>query len=247
MSYKRKQFTRVFAFAAGVAWLTSPAFAQINGQGVPDLSDFAGAISKSLEAPPKGKDAAPAGGVFKSGLLVPSVTPGAAARDIGKQLRVAVEKQAGPQPGLAQLEAGMPQMLTAIEAALVKAGFAKRDLGVAVAYAFLDLYETATKRSVAEKPSKTAVKTLATAIAKHWGPTFSALSPAAKEKIYESLLVSTSLNTALAQQSAKAGKTQEETGSRQTASKLFEKLIGVPPSQVKISPEGRITGLSPGP
>lgn len=247
----RKHFVRAsFAFAAGLAWLAlplSPACAQAGGQGIPDLSDFAGAIAKSVEAAPTGKAGAPSAGGFKSGLTVPSVKPGETARGIGRQLRTTIEKQSGPNPGLQQMEDGMPAMLSQIEQALVKSGFAKRDLGVAMAYAFLDLYETATKQSVPVAPSEVAAKTMATAVAKHWGPRFAALSPAAKESMYESLLISTTLNTAFAQQFAKAGKTQDEASIRQTSGQLFEKLIGVPPAQVKISPEGRITGLSAAP
>lgn len=239
-----KQCLFAFAGIAALVWAPAPAFAQAGGGGVPDLSDFAGAIAKSVEAPPKVK-ATPAGGVFKSGLEVPSVKPGQTARGIGKQLRETIEKGSGsPQPAAAQLEKEMPGMLTQLEAALVKAGFAKRDMGVALAYTFIDLYETGTNQTVPEKPSTIAAKVLATAFAKHWGPNFAKLKPEAKEQIYESLILSTTLNTAFAQQFEKAGKTKEAADMRKTSADLFEKLIGVPPSQVKIGPDGRISGLA---
>lgn len=223
----------------------SPASAQVGGQGIPDLSDFAGAIGKSVESGATAKSAAP-GGVFNSGLTVPSVTPGATAKAIGKQLREGIEQKAGPQPKLAQLEAGMPQLLTELEGFLVKNGLAKRDFGIAYAYAFLTDWETANNQTVPPQPSIKAAKTIASAISKHWGPKFNSLTPAAKEKLYESLLISTFLMSTLTQQSEKAGKTQEAASSRQSAGQVFEKLTGVPPSQVKISPEGKITGLSAG-
>jgi hypothetical protein len=83
----------------------------------------------------------------------------------------------------------------------------------------------------------------ATAIAKHWGPKYNALTPAAKEKMYESLMISTVMLSTFAEQFEKAGKTQDAAGIRQSAGQLFEKLVGVPASQVKISPGGKITGL----
>jgi hypothetical protein len=120
----------------------------MGGQGVPDLSDFAGAIGKSVESGAAPKSATP-GAVFSSGLKVPSVKPGATATDIAKQLWVSIEKQSGPQPSLAKMEAGMPQLLTGLEDFLVKNELAKRDLGVAYAYAFLTDWETANKQTVA--------------------------------------------------------------------------------------------------
>lgn len=235
----RVRFGGVLALAA-LATIT-PAHAQ---GGMPDLSDFAGAIAKSAEVAPPKKAAAP--GVYKSGLNVPSVKPGEGAREIGRQLRQKVEAQAGPQPALKQLEDALPQTLVELEGFFVKSGFAKRDMGVAFGYAFLDLYETANKKTVPEASSKVAVRTFSAAVAKTWGPKFNALTPAAKEKMYETVIMSTTLNTLLATQFAKAGKKDEEASLRQTSASLFETLIGVPASQVVIANDGRISGLSSG-
>lgn len=234
---------RLIMAIALAAALAAPAAAQLGAQGVPDLSQFASAIAKSVENPAAEKPNA-GGGLFRSGLTVPSVQPGETARDIGRQLRTQIEKQAGPQAGLAQLESGMPQALAELEKQFEAVGLAKRDLGVAMAYTFIQNWETANKQTVAQQPSLLAAKSLAAAVAKHWGPRFSALEPAAQEKIYESLLVSTTLMSAFAEQFAKAGKTAEEDGIRQTAAEMFQKLIGAAPSKVKITDDGRIVGLS---
>lgn len=138
----------------------------------------------------------------------------------------------------------MPQALTAFETQLETMGFAKRDLGVAMAIAFVSNYETATNQTVPDNASVIAAKSVAAAIAQHWGANYRKLEPAAQEKIYESLLISSSLLSAFAQQFEQAGKTQEAAGMRQAAGELFRKLIGVAPAQVKIAADGRITGLA---
>lgn len=230
--------------ALGLALLapTMPARAQAGG--MPDLSDFAGAIAKSAEAAPK--KAVPAG-IFKSGLVVPSVKPGAGAREIGRKMRVAVEEQGGPAAAYAQLESEMPGILTALEKAFVQLGFAKRDMGVAYAYVFIDLLQTATKTEVPDAASKVAMRSLATAISKNWGSKWAKMPAADKESLYESMMMATTVNTLLATQFDKVNKEEEAAQLREIAGQLFEKLIGVPPSQVKIAPDGRISGLSAAP
>lgn len=254
---KRPVIAAMSLFALG----TCPLFGQLGAQAVPDLSGFAEAIAKTVStadaapvpASPKtpGAGAAPAAtatnakaATFRSGLEVPTVTPGEAAKEIARSIRANIEKQAGPQPSLAQLESGMPQVLAQVEGALETVGFSKRDMGVAVAYLFLYTWETANKQKVPEETSKIAARTFAGATAKHWGPKFSALTPAQKEKFYETLLVSTTLVAAFTDQFEKAGKLEEATAMRKTACELFEKLIGVPPAQVKIEANGAITGLA---
>lgn len=211
---------------------------------MPDLSDFAGAIAKSAQAPPKAAKAAP-NEKFKSGMAVPSVKPGEAAREVGRKFRLEAEKNGGAHEPLQQLEDALPAVLTGLEGAFEKNGFAKRDMGVAYGYVFIDLYENATAQTVPEAPSKVAMRTLGTAIAQHWGPKFAALPAADKENLYESLIISTSLNTLLTQQFAEAKKDDEASALRQTSAQLFEQLIGVPPAQVTISAEGQISGLAP--
>lgn len=228
--------------AVGFSLLSSSAKAQPGASGMPDLSDFAGAIAQSAEAPPAKAPDKP--GLFKSGLPVPSVKPGETARDLGRQLREGIEKQSGPQPAFAQLEAALPQILSALEGEIEKNGFAKRDMGVAFAVSVLDMYETATKTKVPDAPSKVAIRTLATAIATHWGPKYLALKPEQKEKMYESIIMATILSTLLAQQFEAAGKTDEADTMRQGSAQLFQTLIGVPPAQVKIAEDGTISGLS---
>ncbi|MBC7807257.1 MAG: hypothetical protein H7145_14040 [Akkermansiaceae bacterium] len=241
---KRKQQWCAFAFLVGFGLFARPVHAQIGGA-VPDLSGFADEIASSFSADPKGAGKSVAGGVFKSGLSVPSVKPGAAAQGIGKQLREALEK-GGKKEGAAAIETEMPETLKKVEAGLEKIGFAKRDMGVAVAYAFIYNWETATGETIPEKPSMVAAKNVAAAIGKHWGPKFDKMTPESKEKIYESLLISTTLFSAFAQQFEKAGKTEDAASIRKSAGQMFQTLIGVPPAQVKIDAEGRITGLAGG-
>lgn len=242
---RTKYLSRVAGFLAvgfGLLIGGSGVQAQPGASGMPDLSDFAGAIAKSAEAPPKKADAK--GGLFKSGLPVPSVQPGETARDLGRQFREAGVKAGGPEAALKQLEAALPQILSALEGEIEKNGFAKRDMGVAFAISVLDMYETATKTKVPDAPSKVAIRTLATAIATHWGPKYLALKPEQKEKMYESIIMATILSTLLAQQFEAAGKTDEANTMRQGSAQLFQTLIGVPPAQVKIAENGTISGLS---
>lgn len=181
--------------------------------------------------------------MFESGLTVPSVAPGTAARRIGAQLRTTLEAKAGKNPAFAQLEAGMPALLSSVEEQLEKEGFRRHDLGVAMAYTFLFNYETANHTKVPDEPSRVAARTVARAIAIHWGPIFAKIPDAQKEDMYESLIVSTTLLSAFSQQFEKAGKTAEAEAMRASARQMFEKLIGVPPAQVTIAPDGRISGL----
>jgi hypothetical protein len=234
------------ALGGFLAGLAAPASAQLGGQGVLDLSDLAGSIAKAVEsAPAKGEN--PAAGVFRSGLAVPSIRPGETAREIGRQLRTTIEKQGGAgasNPALAQLEEGMPKALAGLEEQLEGIGFAKRDMGIAYAYAFLYNWETANGKTIPDAPSKVAARTVATAVARAWGARYAKLTPEAREKTYESLLVTTTLVSAFAQQFDKAGKTGEAGAMRRTAGQMFEKLTGAPASRVRIDADGRITGLS---
>lgn len=228
--------------AVGLGAVGGSARAQ-DGGGVPDLSDFAGAIARSAQAPPA-KSEPRAGEAWKSGMAVPSVKPGEGARGIGRKFRLEGEKNGAPREALQQLEDAMPKILVALEDAFEKNGFSKRDMGVAYAYVFIDLYENATSQSVPEAPSKVAMRTLGTAISTHWGPKFATLEPADRESLYESLIISTSLTTMLTQQFDEAGKADEAKAMRQSSAQLFETLIGVPPAQVKIAEDGTISGLS---
>lgn len=243
----RRSLTGTLAIAfAGIGLLAArPAHAQLGG-GVPDLSGFAGEIAASVGSDAKTTAPKADGGIFKSGLAVPSVQPGATARGIGRQLRESIEAKAGKKPELAALETEMPVALKKLEAALEGIGFAKRDMGVAMAYTFLTTWETANKQKIEQKPTMIAARNIATAIAKQWGANYAKLSPAAKEKAYESLLISSTILEQFATQFGKAGKVEDEASMRQAAGQMFKTLIGVPPAQVKIDAEGRITGLAKG-
>lgn len=224
--------------------LARPASAQLGASDLPDLSGLAGAIEQSVKAPPP---APPKGKLFSSGMAVPSVHPGAAATGIARQMRESVEKKAGPNPAMKKLEESMPGLITGLEAQMTKQGFAKRDLGVAAGLFFVGNWETATKSTLPDPAEEAVIRTVAQASATKWKARFAALSPAAKEKTYESLLTGTALLTIFAQSFDKAGKTQEAAGMRQAAAGLFEKVIGVPPTQVDIANDGRISGPAPTP
>lgn len=235
------------ALAAGTFLIFArPAMAQMGGQNVPDLSGFADEIAQSMASPETNTVKPSDGGLFQSGLKVPSVKPGSTAQGIGKQLRESIEQKAGPQPALQKLESEMPKALTGVEDALQKFGMSKRDMGVALAFAFVTFWETANKQEVPIEGSKTAGKAIAMAIAATWKPKYAKMDPATQEKIYETLLISPTLLSTFATQFDKAGKTQEADGMRQTAGQLFEKLTGAPANQVTISPEGKISGLGEG-
>lgn len=219
--------------------LSGRAQAQLGGEGLPNLAGVAGAISDAVAPKPA------AGKTYSSGLTVPSVKPGAAAKDIGKQLREKTEAASGAkQPALAQLEVEMPKALSKLEDELVKIGFAKRDLGVAVGYFFVMTYEAATGKTVPVDASQTAGRTIAAATAKQWGPNYKKLPPAQQEEIYEKLLISSTLIHAFADQFEKAGKTTEANGMRDAAGSTFQTVFGVPASSVTIDGSGKISGLA---
>ena len=237
---------RTLAVAALGLGLLLPmrAQAQIGASGIPDMSDFAGLIAKSAQTAPKKSAPADAKTVFSTGLTVPSVKPGQASKDLVKQMREAVEKAAGPMPALGEIEKVMPQILVSLESELEKNKFAKRDMGVAYGLAVLTNYETATGTKVPDAPSLVATKSLATAFNTAYGAKIKPLAPAAKEKMYETLVMSAVISSIFADQLAEAGKTEDATTFRQGAGEMFEKLVGVPADQMKIDKDGRISGLS---
>lgn len=240
MSTERRTHRWVMAGAVAVAFaVAGRANAQLGGEGLPNLSGIAGSITEAVAPKPA------AGKTFSSGLTVPSVTPGAAAKELGKQLREKTEAASGAkQPALAQLEAEMPKALEKLEVELVKVGFAKRDLGIAVGYFFVMTYETATGKTVPVDASLAAGRTIAAATAKQWGPNYKKLPPAQQEAMYEKLLMSSTLVNAFATQFEKAGKTQEAQGMRDAAGSTFQTVFGVPPSAVSIDASGKISGFA---
>lgn len=215
------------------------AHAQLGSEGLPNLSGVAGAITKAVAPKPA------AGKTFSSGLSVPNVNPGAAAKEIGKQLREKTEAASGAkQPALAQLEAEMPKALAKLESELEKVGLAKRDLGVAVGYYFVMTYEAATGKVVPVEASKAVGRTIAAATAQQWGPSYKKLSPAQQEAMYEKLLISSTLVHAFATQFEQAGKTAEAKGMRDAAGSTFQTVFGVPATSVSIDNSGKIGGFA---
>jgi len=211
--------------------------------GMPDLSDFAGAIAGAVNnAPPKKLAPTPKGG-FSSGLTVPKVNPGEGARAVGHTIRLAIEAKAGPQPAFKQLEDALPNVLTETEKQFTKLGFAPRDMGTAYAFAFIELRDNATGANTPDATAKIAGRSLSSAIGKFWGPKFKTLPAATKENMYETLITATLLDSLFTQQFDKAGKKTEAQTFRDASAKLFEQLVGVPASQVEISPSGEISGL----
>jgi hypothetical protein len=234
------RWATVVALAMALA-MPSRSQAQLGGEGLPDLSGIADAISATT-APKPG-----AGKTFSSGLTVPSVSPGSAAKDIGRELREKAESASGAkQPALSQLEAQMPETLSKLEAELVKVGLAKRDFGVAVAYFFVTTYETATSTTVPTEASLAAGRTIATAVAKEWGKNYKALPAEQQEKLYERILIAPTLVHILADQFDKAGKTDEAKAMRDAAGATFRTMFGAPVTSVKIDASGKITGLGDG-
>ena len=219
--------------------------------GMPDLSDFAGAIAGAAQAaPPKKAAPAPQGG-FKSGLNVPRVKPGEGARSVARALREKVQAQYGDKldpkfvAALQSLEDAMPKVLTGVEGEMGKQGFAPRDMGNAYAFAFLQLHEDATGTKTPDAPSTVAARTLSKAVSMAWGDKYKTLQPAQQETAYESLIAATALNSLLIQTFDEAGKKDEADTMRQGSAQIFETLVGVPPTQVVISPEGQLSGLLP--
>ncbi|RYG35797.1 hypothetical protein EON81_11655 [bacterium] len=213
--------------------------AQLGGEGLPDLSGIAGALSGAVA--PKTT------GAYSSGLKVPSVNPGAAAKSIGRQLREKTEAASGQkQPALLQLENSMPKALGMLEDQLTKAGLAKRDFGVAAGYYFITNYEVATGKKVPLEASLVAGRTVAAATAKTMGERFKAMTPAQQESTYEKLLVVPMLLEALADQFDKAGKDAEAKNMRSTAASSFQTLFGTDPASITIDATGKISGLKGG-
>ena len=240
------------SFIAGIVLLGTallapkPANAQM-ASGVPDLSDFAGAIAKSAQSAPAAatKGAAKAGTFFKTDLVVPRVKPGSGASEIGRMFRVEGVKAGGPEAALKEVEAAMPSILAALEGEMTNNDFAARDMGVAMGVSIIQLYEDATNTKPSEEAETVATKSFATAVAKNWGPNFKKLSPAAQEQMYEKILMATALNSLLISQFDAAGKTDEADALRAVSGEMFEKLVGVPASDMKIADDGRISGLTP--
>lgn len=244
---KHSKFLRFAVLGALLLGATSSARAQ---GGMPDLSDFGGAIEKKSQTLAAQKTA-PDAGVFKTSLSVPSVKPGTTASNLIRQMRLKIEEMDKANPGVAKpefikayadLEKQMPQILSAIEAEMGKQKLARRDFGVAAGVVFTTLWETANDREVAD-PDNVAVRAMASVAETAWAPKWKTLSPADKEKLYENLLMSAAFQSLMAGQFKEVGKTEDETGFRESAASMFETLVGVPASQVQIADDGQISQM----
>ena len=244
-----KHFTFLRLAVLGTLILGASSSARAQG-GMPDLSDFGGAIEKKSQTLAAQKPA-PNAGIFKTSLSVPIVKPGATASALIRQMRLKIEEMDKANPGVAKpefiqayadLEKQMPQILSAIEAEMGKQKLAKRDMGVAAGLVFTTLWETANDKEVAD-PNNVAVRAMASVAETAWAPKWKTLSPADKEKLYENLLMSAAFQSLMAGQFKEAGKTEDEAGFRESAATMFETLIGVPASQVQIADDGQISQM----
>ncbi len=245
---KHPFLTRTLAVAAVGLGLFLPMRAQAQPTGMPDLSDFAGAIANTADAAPIPKKT---DGPFATGLIVPKVKPGVAATALVSQMRKALSDNYGDKmdPSFVaawkEIETSMPTYLTAIENGMTKEGFKTRDMGVAYGLTLTTLFEIANDTELSDKADENAAKILALAFAKQYGDKFKTIAPAEKEKFYETILASVIVNSIMADALKQGDKPDELKSTREGTNDLFEKLIGVPATQVQISDTGDISGLAP--
>ena len=224
-----------------------PVSAQLGGADLPDLSGLAGAIEKSTKNAPPPTPPTP-GTLYHSGLSVPSVHPGAAAKAIVHALVETSQHQHAPSAtitAMQNVEAGMPKTLSDFEAYLETNGFAKRDLGVASGVFFTMNWQTANKLTLSDSAEVTVVRAVSDNVAVKYKAKFAGMTSVNREKTYESLLTGSLLLRTFAQVSAKAGKTAAEADARKAAGALFKKVVGIAPDMVDISPDGKVTGSAP--
>ena len=234
----------------GALLCASSARAMING--APDMSDFGGAIAQGVEDAPQAKPApAPKGGI-SSGLTVPRVKPGTGAHEMFETMRQKVRDAGATNPEMLKIlpayddmEKQTPAILTAMEAECTKRGFAPRDMGTAYALAFLQLRESATGKTTTEAQDTAVVRTVSKVIPGIMGAKWKTLTPAHKEKLYETTLMGAAINGMIVEQLVKTGDAERLAAQRQDAADAFKQLVGVPPEQVEISPEGQISGTVP--
>lgn len=234
----------------GALLCASSARAQTGG--APDMSDFGGAIAQGVEDAPEPKAAPIPKGGIASGLSVPRVKPGKAAHEMFETMRERVREagQTNPEmlkllPAYDDIEKQAPVLLKAIEDECVKRGFAPRDMGTAYALAFLGLRESATGRTTTDAQDTAVVRTVSGVITEVMGQKWKTLTPAHKEKMYETLLLGAAIQGAIIDKLVETGDETRLAAQRQDAAQAFQKLIGVPAEQVEISDEGQISGTVP--
>ncbi len=133
----------------------------------------------------------------------------------------------------------------AMEAECKKRGYAPRDMGTAYALAFLQLRESATGKTTTEAQDTAVVRTVSKVIPGIMGAKWRTLTPAHKEKMYETTLMGAAINGIIIEQLVKTGDATRLEAQRKDAADAFKTLVGVPPAQVEISPEGQISGTVP--
>ena len=213
--------------------LTGTATAQTD---LPDLSSLAAAVEA-------GAPAGAAAGV-RSGLDVPRVRPGDAAAQAARRVARAVDGDArAVADGLADRAT---DVLGAVEAQLADLGVAERDLGAAAAFAFVYLWQTARDEPFPRGAVLPVMRSVALAAGDEWGGRFRSLGPAGQERAYEATLVTTTLAATLAQGYDRLGEPGAEASVRRVAASAFAALFGAPPSRVRVSDSGSVSGLTPG-
>ncbi|MEL6770540.1 MAG: hypothetical protein AAFP18_05695 [Bacteroidota bacterium] len=171
--------------------------------------------------------------LFRTGLDVPSVDPGATARVVASAYR----DELGASPMLVLLELTMPAVLETIESELEGIGFARRDYGVAIAYAFVYLWEAARGETMPEEPSAAAARSLAEAIAAQQGEAYASLTDSEQERRYETVMTATTVLAALNEQNDPGRAVREQ------AALAFTALFGVDPGAVSVDAAGVISGF----
>ncbi len=125
------------------------------------------------------------------------------------------------------------------------AGVWSRDMGTAYSVAFLQLRENATGKTTTETQDAAVVRTVSKIIPGIMGAKWKTLTPAHKEKLYETTIMAAMIQGAIIEQLVATGDQTRVAAQRKDAADAFKQLIGVPPEQVEISPEGQISGTVP--
>ena len=231
---RRARFCTRFASLGLIACgLCGAAHAQFDPSQTPDFSAVLSRVG--------GTASAPAGS--SSGLSIPTVNPGEAAKDAGRQLEAFIASRGGKGDAMAKAVDKMGAYVSDLEGQIEKIGFAKRDMGVAVAFAVLFQYEAATGKTVPDAPSRAAARRIIAAVAQNGKSKFAALSPSEKERVYETLLTQGSLLHTLVPTFARAGRTVDAAQFRANAAQIFTRLTGKLPQDVTFTEDGRIVGL----
>lgn len=212
--------------------IAAPAAAQFDAARTPD---FSAALAKIR--PAEGPDGT---ALIKSGLAVPNATPGVGATESARTLKVWFQGRGFETDGFEKLESAAPALIVELEKGLESTGFARRDMGVAVAFAVLFHHQTAKGESLPQETAKSISRTVVAAMSAGGRARHDALSFNDKERIYESLLTEAYLLYTFAKSFTEEGKTRNADLFRQNAARLFEKLTGQSPDAVTFREDGTL-------